>query len=506
MFLKIVATASQSRIPLSEVSKLFEQSRDVRISMEKKFTVLREALNGMMKSVMRKIDVDCPSNKTESNTDDIPPPSTYLIKSRCSSRGDDRGDEGERRVPGLLPESTLCIFGHISKSRSSSITEYSNSVSASTSKSTSTKASTSNSAKLSNSKEEKNEEKRILEKALDESTLLQLASGFLDEDEEGEEKKEFKAKEDSMDSERWNILVKMFMRKLFLSHFVEGFIKEYKKCIPVTLPAVRSKVQSPYASPILPHLRSRSTPGSFACTSEFPVPGGASEKNYLNCSMNLTAMNLSNCGVGERNSTAAETSRLKSILTDKLVKGNRYNTAINIESRKTRKKLISVNSMYGNENEEKSMGIGGVVKKLFFSDIYNGTKTTTQEPQGTNPLLSPRPNALPTIPSESTRLSKYSKEKKFRFSDLHSGYDAKSPENTVKSQHSIYSGRGVEVDANLVINTAKMFTRQFGSKRCDLDSICCCVLCYVLFLFFFFALLSCLFCFFFMFLYCFALC
>jgi hypothetical protein len=469
MFLKIVATASQSRIPLSEVLKLFEQSREVRISMEKKFTVLREALNSMMKSVMRKIDDDCTSVKAESNTDDIPPPSTYLIKSRCSSRGDDRVEEGEKRVPGVLPESTLCMFGHIPKSRSSSITEYSNSISASTSKSTSTKTSTSNSAKLSNSKveksEEKSEEKRILERAHDESILLNLASGFLDEDEEGEEKREFKAEEDSMDSERWNVLVNMYMRKLFLAHFVEGYITNYQKSIPITLPAVRSKVESPYASPDLPHLRSRSTPGSFACTSEFPVPGGASEKNYMNCSMNLTAMNLSNCGVGERNSRTAETSRLKSILTDKLAKGNRYNTAINIESRKTRKKLMSLNSMYNGENEEKSMGIGGVVKKMFFSDIYNGTKTTTLQPQDTNPLLSPRPNALPTITTEATRLSKYSKEKKFRFSDLNSEYASKSPENTVKSQHSGYSGRGVEVDANLVINTAKMFTRQFGSKR-----------------------------------------
>ena len=430
--------------------------------MEKKFSLLRETLNSMMKNVMRKIDDDCTVHKVDSNADDIPPPSTYIIKSRSASRADDRSEE--KKAPGALPESALCIFGHVPKSRSSSITEYSTSISASTSKSNSSKSSMSNSIKLSNNEQEKKVEKRILEKAHDESILLNLASGFLDEDEEGEEKKEFNAEIDSMDIERWNVLVKMYTRKLFLAHFIEGYIKNYQKFLPVTLPPVRSKVQSPYATPNLPHLRSRSTPGSFACTSEFPVPGGAGDKNYMNCSMNLTAMNLSNCGVGERNSRSAETSRLKSILTDKLVKGNRYNTAINIETRRSKKKLISLNSMYNtSNNEEKSMGggIGGVVKKLFFSDIYNGTKTTTQHPEDVNPLLSPRPNALPTIPSESGRLSKYSKEKKFRFSDLNSEYSSNSPEKTLRSQ---YSGRS-EVSADLVINTAKMFTRQFGSRR-----------------------------------------
>lgn len=462
MFLKIVATASQSRIPLSEVFKIFDLSREVRILMEKKFSVLREALNSMMKSVIRKIDSDCTIDKAASDTDDIPPPSSYMIKSRSASRGDDRGED--RRVPGALPESTLCMFGHVPKSRSSSITEYSNSISASTSKSTSTKNSNSSSLKITN----KDEEKRILEKAHDESILLNLASGFLDADDEVEEKKEFKAEEDTMDLERWNILVKMYMRKLFLAHFVEGYIKEYQKSLPISLPAVRTKVQSPYASPNLPHLRSRSTPGSFACTSEFPVPGGGGgvDKSYLNCSMNLSAMNLSNCGVGERNTRSAETSRLKSILTDKLVKGNRYNTALNIESRRSKKKLTSlgnIGNMYTNNDcEERNLGIGGVVKKLFFSDIYNGTKTTTQQPQGTNPLLSPRPNALPTLPSDSTRLSKYSKEKKFRFSDLNSEHASNSPENAVRSQ---YSGRDAEANADLLINTAKMFSRQFGSKR-----------------------------------------
>lgn len=442
MFMKIVATASQSRIPLPEVLKVFDQSKEVRISMQRKYSILREALNTMMRGAVRNSDDENRTEKAESATDDIPPPSFFMIKSRSSSIGDDRGGEErkedrkeDRKVPRALPESALCKFGHIPRSRSASTTEYTNSDSDSN----------------FNSSFNDGDEKRVWEKASNEAILLHLASNFL-ESEESEEKKEFTPERSSMDIERWNVLVKLFLRKLFLSHFIEGYIENYQKMIPIHQPvAVRAKVQSPHASPNLPHLRSRSTPGSFACTNDFPT--AHNDKAFLNCSMNLSS-----------GSGLIETSKLKSTLTDKLVKGNRYNTALNIESRRSKKKLTSLSAVVGNE-ERRGQGIGGAVKKLFFSDNYNSAKTSSQSPLDTNHMVSPRLGVLPTISPESIRYQKNPKEKKFRFSDLNTEYTENSPDNAGRKQHSSLR-EGATAEA--VIHTARMFTRQFGSKRFEI--------------------------------------